>query len=67
MSLPELPKTMKAIQIQQQGAARCLFGNSEKLTSHPQGGIDELKLTDIPLPEYKDTEVLIKTEWSGVK
>ncbi|KAG9120919.1 hypothetical protein FRC07_003346 [Ceratobasidium sp. 392] len=31
-----------------------------------QGGIDEIQVVDIPTPEAKADEILIKTEWAGV-
>ncbi|KAG8739821.1 hypothetical protein FRC10_005082 [Ceratobasidium sp. 414] len=31
-----------------------------------QGGIDEIQVVDIPVPEPKPDEILIKTEWAGV-
>ncbi|KAG8688373.1 hypothetical protein FRC08_011467, partial [Ceratobasidium sp. 394] len=31
-----------------------------------QGGIEEIKVVDIPVPEPKPDEILIKTEWAGV-
>jgi NADPH2:quinone reductase len=39
---------------------------SRALQIQKQGGLDVLEIREIPTPEVKDDQVLIKTEWSGV-